>query len=274
MRRTISVVAIMVMTMGALFLTDGVVYGQTESGFGDAYPGSAMYLTYMPLGDIARVLQDTKEGPQLAALTDATGLDLMRQFLVKNRGSNIGESLAFLQLDLVRFKAGYKKASDTGLTITEAGWNATQVKAVARVCHAFATQLGGAYQLRTTLKQGRIDLPSGWSKIKAIETNIFIPAERRAELVHDFLGLVETKSDELAAVKRQHPKTYEEITNYKALYQGRRSEFETPLVTNQLPVMKTREEVDNYLGSTRQGWDRFLDAYDNAVTRDFRAVTN
>ncbi len=274
MRRSIGVLVVAVVGM-AVMLTSGSRRSDADDTLVGAYPWKAIYVTYIPLRDIASVLDDAKAYTVLVATPGGGAPQLLKQFLARNSGPNIREGVAFLELDLVQFKAGYKKASDTGLTITETGWDAAQVKAVAQLCHTLATHLAPIQQIQAAIKAGTLDLLRGWSAIKTTQADILVPAARRAEIVHYFRGLIDAKAGELGRLKASEPVTYEEITRFKAAYDGSKTQFQGQLIANQLPAdIKTRGEVEDYLGDKRAGWDGFLKKYDTAVMHDVKKATS
>ena len=77
------------------------------------YTFGSLYLTYIPLSDMAHLLNEEEKLDELASRPPfRETLQVFKAFLDQNRGLHMNEAVAFVQLELDTNKAGVKRMSD------------------------------------------------------------------------------------------------------------------------------------------------------------------
>lgn len=186
----------------------------------DKYFLGSIYLTYIPLNDMASLLNEKAKCAELAAETSAFPviMDTFRTFLHAHRELRIHDAIAFVRLDLPTGKAGYKKISDRDGTIHQIAWSQPEVWAIARFSDFFLNRFLHFEKVLETMASGRLAIDDAWQSMTKLKADPYIPTARTIVLAHNFRSLVKKKRDVLAGLKSREPGLYDEIREFSLQY--------------------------------------------------------
>jgi hypothetical protein len=214
------------------------------------YPFGSLYVTYVPVNDLTHLLNDPARLPQLReTVTEPDALDTLSSFLNKEPFGDINEGIAFIQLDLNSFKAGYKKISDREGGIKEIAWSSSEVQVIGGFCDLYFNKQSIFRKVRESISLGRSTLPKAWKDIDKLKDDPFLSNAKVASLLGTFKVLVDRNLPDLETLKLRDASAYQSIKTLKTEYdkyllkQRTEQPLET-LLTNGLILAKRIEQLD------------------------------
>jgi hypothetical protein len=180
------------------------------------YPWGSIYVMYIPLNDMADVLDDDQRFREVAAKPPGpAALKVFKAFLDSTREKFISEAVVFLQLNLHLGKAGYKRLSDRRGEIQELAWTQNQFEGIAQYCDQSLNHFGEYAALKEKVSSGTVSLAKSWKELEKLSTNPYIPTSKMAPLAAEFGKLIDKRPDELKALKRNDRKLHDTIQGFK-----------------------------------------------------------
>lgn len=184
------------------------------------YPFESIFLTYIPLNDMAHLLNEDGSLTQLVADGAAPPeiFQSLKAFLASKRAPEMKHSIAFVQLELNTGKAGFKKISDRDGVIYPIAWSQDAVLRIAKFSDAFLDRLFAFEKKHSYIAAGDLPLDIGWVTWKSLKADPYIPMARKMALDLDWRMLVNQKSGELMDLKSKNPVVYDAIQTFSINY--------------------------------------------------------
>jgi hypothetical protein len=191
------------------------------------YPYESIYLTNTTLNDLTVHLRDPQKFKELSAVVPSKTLNTLRKFLESNTTSR-----AFLQIDIVNLRAGFKRSSERLGTISPLAWTKEDVANIAGFVDQYLNGQIAVEKLAMELQGGNIQVAAAWSTLDRLTKDPFVPAVSLSASLKDFSSLVEKKQSELAALKKTDLGKYQQIANFTTEFKTVQSQ--TTIDTNRL----------------------------------------
>jgi hypothetical protein len=173
------------------------------------YQFGSLYVTYIPINDLTQLLNDAARCLRFKQLTSDPGaIDAFKTFLDKIPIGPINEGIAFVQLDLVKGQAGFKKISDRDGVIHNIAWSSKQVEGIAELCDAYFTRFSEYEAAYNLIQTGVVPLKDAWERVADLQGDPFVTNVRSADLLGNFKVLVDQKQTELKGLKLDDAATY------------------------------------------------------------------
>jgi hypothetical protein len=195
------------------------------------YKDGSLYLSYGTINDLTNLLNDREKFTVLCSKPSpgAATLIALRDFLNAHRERRVVEAIAFLQLDFVVGRAGYKRLGDDGGSVRQVAWSAQQVSDIAVFCDAFLGEVSQYEPLRASIVSGKAKLGDAWQRIEAAKNDALLPANRVVPMLKAYRILIWKQPNELDKLKSDDPKTHGRIEAFKAAYDESMSRLDVDL---------------------------------------------
>jgi len=207
--------------LSVCFLTrEGRPSVSEEKKLTDRYPWSSIYISYIPLNDMTNALNSDDNFNKLVKLPP--GEEVLRKFkgfLNQIKEQRMSEAVAFLQLNLVTGKAGYKKLSDRDGVIHVVPWEREEVEGIAEFSDRSLNRLLDYEKTHNAIASGvkEMTLTKAWKTSEGLIADPHIPPEKIAPLMKSVRQLIDQRPDEWKELKKQK-NLFDKINKFKIDY--------------------------------------------------------
>jgi len=184
------------------------------------YAEGCIYLTYIPLNDLTQLLNDKEKFDELCKQPPGRQiLTVFRSFLNQHREVRLNQALAFLQLNLLAGKGGYKEMSDQDGAIKAPAWTKEEVHGIGCFCDRFLGEMVAYANTFVAIEEGTMPLINAWQEIRRVQINPMIAKHRAATMTRAFGFQVKSRTGELNALRRQNPDAFNSIDQFRQRYE-------------------------------------------------------
>jgi hypothetical protein len=178
------------------------------------YPWGSIYLTYIPISDLTYLLNKQEKRDTISKLEGDNLVSTITSFLNAHRKPEMKQAIAFIEIDLNRVEAGFKRADDNDGVITKIPWDKAQVVQIAALCGKFLSGSLEAHEISMSIQSGDISLEEAWAAIGEIRDAPYIPYEKVVPLLEGMKTLITTRQHALSRLKESDKPLYEALIRF------------------------------------------------------------
>lgn len=157
------------------------------------YPWGSIYITYVPFINLSSILEDEVKIKYISTQCPETSLLTLRSFMRRNKSTNGNQAIAFIEIDLNRIEAGFKRASDPGGEITSIAWSKEQVVDIADLCDRQLNGIALAQKSLSILEKQTASLITAFQALNETKENAYVSSEVNFVVAKDFRLLLSKK---------------------------------------------------------------------------------
>lgn len=191
------------------------------------YPWGSIYVTYSSIINLSSILKDDKRTPRLEQQYSTTAMSTLNQFLqgFRNRPSN--ENISFIEIDLNRIEAGYKRANDVGGEITSIAWSKENVVNIADICDRQLIVLVNLKRTLSLMSNDSISIQLAYDNLNLLKSNLLLSDEAYFLAASEFQLLMVKKDyndianldikirSDIAAFLKDYDNKYMQLKDFK-----------------------------------------------------------
>jgi hypothetical protein len=157
------------------------------------YPWGSIYITYVPFINLSSILEDENKIKYISAHYPEATLSTLRSFLKRYKSPTSSQAIAFIEIDLNRIEAGFKRASDVGGEITSIAWSKEQVVDIADLCDKQMNAIAVVKKSLSLLETETTPILTVFQTINNTKENAYASFEVYFVLAKDFRRRLSTK---------------------------------------------------------------------------------
>jgi hypothetical protein len=218
------------------------------------YPWGSIYVTYISFINLNSILGDVTRSRELAKLYPNSTLNSLQNFVGRYRGKDAAESIAFIEIDLNRVEAGYKRADDPGGEISPIAWDKADLINIADLCDKHSAAMNNYKYVLNVIKSDTADLSGVLAKVGEIKNNILISSEAHFVAAKEFRTTLAKKDD--AEISKLSSAAQQALTSFKKEFDdkyfmindldqwAKLEDFEKQFNPNKLKLQNNKEKLN------------------------------
>lgn len=193
-------------------------FGQVDQARLDSlksrYPWGSVYLTHTSLLNLESILKDDSKRRIIAREYGDDLVSRLQAWIQSEKTTKISESVAFVEIDLNRIEAGYKKIPDSGGEIKTIPWTKPEV---VNIAHLYDRQLIAVNTFNKVKQQihDKETIQTIWDGLTSIQGDPYASSEMVYVLARNFREQLNNQEVQLNELKTQNPALYESLIEFK-----------------------------------------------------------